>query len=496
MKWTRSSTRLRRAARALKNNCVIVLLFCCYSAVVLLLFCYYSAAILLLFCCYSAVILLPFCCYSAAILLLFCCYAAAILLLFCGLSARRIIKNNKKIEAQCSAQTSLWQLLVLRLTFSWGKFGQPAQRYVAALPCLPILNTGAEALWDGLFNHPAMSEVQSFYKFLMRTAGFPLHIHVSDDTSSNDRLFHHYMDAHPDILTYRMLCRNHQTNLVMTAVYTCSGPQLLSDLYCATKFLRVGPYYFRCMVCLSTFVKRFFKVTRGTPSRLDRAFTDQLRDYFKSTHPLEALAHTERKGKRSVKSKQHFDTSIDAFFDFFNGGFPLVGDGGEELQPSRAQLCHICPGEHCCRSSAISAVRARKRLCVLLRCKPSSPELGKWTKVGPCFDFWLMGLPSFAFYNLLRLATGNAPFFRQNKPADRECKDMAAVDAGTDKADFHQAAGENYKRATSLLQCPSQCCKLVVLAIVLEPLRLLHSYFLETSKLKPSSTVLVLGLGL
>ena len=74
-------------------------------------------------------------------------------------------------------------------------------------------------------------------------------------------------------------------------------------------------------------------------------------------------------------------------------------------------------------------------------------------------------------------------------------KDMAAVDAGTDKADFNQAAGENYKRATSLLQCPSQCCKLVVLAIVMEPLRLLHSYFLETSKLKQPSKVLVLALG-
>ena len=293
--------------------------------------------------------------------------------------------------------------------------------------------TNTEALWEALLKHPSLEEVHRFYKFLMSCAKFSLHLHACDGVSSNDRFFAHYVDQNTDFLVDRMLCRNHQTNLVMVALYACISSGLLNDLYCASKFLRMGPFYFRCIVCLSRFVTEHFRMRVGTPSRVDTDFADEMRDYLKSAHS-ERGAHSEdyrKTGKRKKRGGQNFEASIDAHFRFFNGGYPTVGEG-EALDVSEQKVFHICPGPHCCRSPSASAVRARKHLCILLQHKPKSPEQGKWTKVGPCLDFWQWGMLNFVFANLLKCATRASSRYRQGD--GRDGGEPEAVPEGADAA--------------------------------------------------------------
>ena len=49
--------------------------------------------------------------------------------------------------------------------------------------------------------------------------------------------------------------------------------------------------------------------------------------------------------------------------------------------------------------------KAQETLLWLLRGKPCTPVVSRWTKVGPCADFWLRGQVFCVFRCILQLAT-------------------------------------------------------------------------------------------
>jgi hypothetical protein len=124
-------------------------------------------------------------------------------------------------------------------------------------------------------------DVLEFKKRLMDMVGFSIDLLSSDDASGNDRMFAHYLDTNSGLLSCRMLCRNHQTNLAMIGVYSSIGVSLLHSLFLATQFLRMGTYYYRCGLAVRRFVEHELVVRRGSPPSGDTKLASELAQYLK-----------------------------------------------------------------------------------------------------------------------------------------------------------------------------------------------------------------------
>ena len=158
---------------------------------------------------------------------------------------------------------------------------------------------------------------------------------------------------------------------------------------------------------------------------------------------------------------------MDACFSFWNGGLHR-GDG---------RMVHYCSSMGC-QSRAVTRVKAQETLLWLVNGKPFTPVMSRWTKVGPCVDFWLRGQVACAFRGLLQLATEALRF--NDAPAEDGCDfdgsnytDIAAVP----KEDFLVAAGRRLERTQQLLNQPKHRVRLAILAVVMASLRRLHVYF-------------------
>ena len=140
---------------------------------------------------------------------------------------------------------------------------------------------------------------------------------ASDDASGNDKFAAHYIDTTPEeILSDRMLCRNHATNLVMTALYSCVSIVLLRVLSSGAAFLRTGTHFFRCILSIHQVVSHV-KVVREAPSESERLFVGQIKHYFKSIRRGTRSVHSENAGiDDQQKGDEIYDSQIDDCFPF------------------------------------------------------------------------------------------------------------------------------------------------------------------------------------
>ena len=80
-------------------------------------------------------------------------------------------------------------------------------------------------------------------------------------------------------------------------------------------------------------------------------------------------------------SKNRFESQLDEFFRVFNGRLWL-----------QDRIEHFCSGPKCCESRKHTVDRmVAGILSVLLRHLPCVTSASKWTKLGPCVDFMIMG---------------------------------------------------------------------------------------------------------
>ena len=123
----------------------------------------------------------------------------------------------------------------------------------------------------------------------------------------------------------------------------------------------------------------------------------------------------------------------------------------------------------------------------VLHCKPAPPSEGKWTKLGPCVDFFLMG-DAAGCLKVLCDAGFKEKSFEQALQAhlveQRHQQDEGQFLASNYRAD----AGKRYKRTRATVGDEASRFGRLVLAIVLEPLRFLTMLFLHHSHGKPQHT--------
>lgn len=282
----------------------------------------------------------------------------------------------RSIVAKMSyAQASLWQVLVCRVTFLWGWSDGRSQRYQAVAPPIPLPSTSAEAIWSGLFDHPCMADINKFKKALLSTVMessplLPIELHSSDDACGNDRFDAHYLQS-SEHLVQRFKCMNHQSNLVLTLLYAVIGLDLMHGIFAASKFLRMGPYYFRCILAVRRFVVLFMDVLPGDPPPEDQSFAKEFQEYMLSAADTQS---EDRSSQVDGKRRAHLKSQLAAFFAIFNGSFSRA-DG---------RLVHFCKGSACiCLGSA--AVRTRMACAALLyflSSRPGVPAMSRWTRTG------------------------------------------------------------------------------------------------------------------
>jgi hypothetical protein len=309
--------------------------------------------------------------------------------------------GEEKCRMSASALSSTWQVLLMRMCFSWGYNDGKSQTWMVTIPPVALASTSAEALWAGLFCHPAVKDVWQFRETLFSNTPLAIELLTSDDASGNDKLYAHFSSVRGD-LCERMLCRNHQTNLCMIGPYTTIGLDLMHGLFMATAYIRMNTYHFRCVLALQKFVAKHLHVvdrTMFSVSAQDVALSREIADYLQSMRLTEWSSHHEEgmEQRRLSQQRQQYNADVQAFLMYFNGKLYASG-----------KLMHHCGGIRCCRSAIDSWSKACKQLAFFLQCRPPSPVLSRWTKVGPCVDFWLWGLVHNCFSSLLCLATGSA----------------------------------------------------------------------------------------
>jgi hypothetical protein len=137
----------------------------------------------------------------------------------------------------------------------------------------------------------------------------------------------------------------------------------------------------------------------------------------------------------------------------------------------RGKWTHMCTYDGCCNSFADAVAKVVKSIVhVLLRAVPTTPVLSDWTKLGPALDFYMVSEHQGILHALLTRA-GWAMKFPQNRDPG------PGKDAG--EIDWQAIAGSRYRRSMLCLQSQEERFHRTLLALVMEPLRHLHSSYLK-----------------
>lgn len=148
------------------------------------------------------------------------------------------------------------------------------------------------------------------------------------------------------------------------------------------------------------------------------------------------------------------------FFELFNG--PAWRREGNELT-------HYCNGCHSSREDVVTEMESLL-LGVMFRSQPTAPSLAKWTKLGPCCDWFVLA----STQGTLRLIFDHA----FGKLASKANPCQATSDGVEEELDWHQVAGRRCARAKRFLHSEAKLTIILMLSIVLEPLRHICSFFL------------------
>jgi hypothetical protein len=162
-----------------------------------------------------------------------------------------------------------------------------------------------------------------------------------------------------------------------------------------------------------------------------------------------------------------FKAKVSAFYAIASSGY-----GEAAANPGR--IPHKCKDKNCCVSIVACKIKLSAAIMtVVLRCRPGLAIIAKWTKLGPVLDFTILGQQSNILQALFNQATDRFDFEKNTSVAAAN-EDQTATDA-----QWHKVAGSHMKRTKSLLGDQFRNVTIIFLAIVIEPQRVLHLWFLR-----------------
>lgn len=345
------------------------------------------------------------------------------------------------------------------------------------IPPIPLVNTTATDLYNGLHHHRVMTAVNDFHIFLNKHSACAIDSRESDGATSNDKYNLFMMHKPSGALSTYLLCGNHRNQLIESHLLSfcgkCSGEythSLLNDLYASVLFVRSGGHFIRLLIAARKHALTLV-VIHAKPPPHAALQAEQMIDYL--------ICRYKARCEPSSKALDKYTANLKEFFAILNG-------------PILSGLFHYSVDN-------VDIDAMRQRLAdlmnvVLFARQPGVPHMNKWTKLGPAYD-WLLTLTlfcigknsvEFAFDTLDVLVKSwgdkglNALDDDQGKSNTATKEDPAVV-----AANWHKVAGRRLVRFKKVLACQTELFLFWLLAIVLEPIRWLTLLFMSFSNRAP-----------
>ena len=107
-----------------------------------------------------------------------------------------------------------------------------------------------------------METIRTLERLIMETGEEAIRLYETDDAPANERLFNHYLNTtHQDrILRDRILCMNHQNNLLEGSLVSCAHGSLISDLFSVTHFLQAGSHFAKLKLAIRHFIEEHAQI--------------------------------------------------------------------------------------------------------------------------------------------------------------------------------------------------------------------------------------------
>ncbi|CAE7395126.1 unnamed protein product, partial [Symbiodinium sp. KB8] len=379
----------------------------------------------------------------------------------------------------------------IRIVLVWEDGSNMVVRLI--VPPVSLLATGAEHQYYALSYHPAYKCLNGLLGLLRQQAEENMDLAETDGASSNNRLIAHLIQqakttclgrgssgsaAHPLMLAH-CRCMNHAVQLNSAGILGTVSATLLNRVYGMTIFIRNLGYWLRIRQAIRTWVGENLRFRPEVPAAAanlaehvqPHPALHELIAYLRMWKKLEkrsAKAEDDRPQVDEDEDESNFDRKAAAFLDMWNGN---VADGP----------CHICScpnipygHRHCVDRAAAVKKCSDTLLDLFVHAMPGVPSPSKWTKLHSPLDFCLAGT---VVHNWLEHAFRSAF-------SDMVFQEFPDSEAGTDPRlvealSFHAVNGRRFQSSMSFLQNTHEKWAVGLLAVALEPNRVLTYYWLS-----------------
>ena len=311
-----------------------------------------------------------------------------------------------------------WDLLVHKTSITVD--AGPTQFYIPLVQ-LPIALTSSSADNIASALNPADSVITPAN--LSKYCECVILTRCADAASANTRLFSWELATMPpNALWSGMYCNLHQVHIISGTIL--GSPTFVDDLsrmYSGALLMRAGAHWSNLLTAISTVVNT--SITRIHVASLDA---------IPSSSPiiqdmLYLTCHTFNMSSTSSQELRHL----------LNGG-----------DITTHQFVHYCvPG--CCSSDSHYATRLTTCIkSMLFSKKPQVPILARWTKAGPCIDFFLFGslLHSLLVRAVQLSTTTHPPTRARRQPA--QCPAIADHQPSDHDMDLFEMIGDDFQKTT------------------------------------------------
>jgi hypothetical protein len=229
---------------------------------------------------------------------------------------------------------------------------------------------------------------------ILATTERPFRVRGCDGAYGNDKLIAHEQGIRKESIVSSLTCQNHTNALIETSCTAVIGADLQANMYCFTSLLRMSGTFARMLGAVRLTIKERLDVRSGIPPAASKHYLSELMKYAVANHRrfVKATAEHRESTQREVRpdtSSVLYQRKWDNFAKMWNG-----------LDCSRNDFVHFCTGRSCCRDLDITIDKMAKTMISLwLTSLPVVPESGKWTLLGPCVDWHLLG---FALHSCVR----------------------------------------------------------------------------------------------
>ena len=344
-----------------------------------------------------------------------------------------------------------------------------------------MLQLGAGALYDGLFEAPVSQPFVEAEAEMSKNADVNIIAVEADRATNNDKMLAHWFALQPDdTLIIFKVCSPHGNSLVEGSAICAVGMDVLQRMYSSCLFFAMGKHFMRICLSLDVIADNYLDVYRYPPAENADLLINELQAYH--------LANYKR---FKVEGRNGDDTeydNLDLDDDLARMATPtmrrlaakwddlrsiLNGDIGR-----RGRFGHHCLRWECCNGYDRQVTKKRFKKAMLgipLAEKPLPPAANKWTKLGPCSDYFVLNDQLGGFLEL----QSSVPFQKF------KCTDEpVAIAGGADQAfvqDIDWAAIAGYRLAKFKACASNDMQAITTLALGIEAVRYLTEHFLATA---------------